>query len=456
MENRKVLLFTENLSSGSLKQTLEKHHWLVYETTDLVQAKDLSNRQQFNVGISILDHCNDMFFLEQLEELICNDDKTFWIIILPQEYECSFEKAPLEYKLINEYCFDFHRLPIQLDRLLIVLGHAYGMAEIAKKPIELSNEYYSRYGLICESDCMIALLKKIDKVAKENLSVLIVGETGTGKELIAKAIHNNSMRADQPFIAVNCGTLPESLVQAELFGHEKGAFTGAHKSKVGRIEAAQGGTLFLDEIGDLPLMQQVNLLRFLEEKSILRVGGEKHIPIDVRIIAATNVDLTQAIKKGEFREDLFFRLRELELESPPLRDRIEDIEILARYFFRKFSYGKKTKVKGFSQGALNVISHYSWPGNVRELANTIQRAMVMSENRLLSPADLGLEQRIIHRKIIGTLEQSRAEADRVSILRSLHYSDFNVTKAAKLLDISRTTLHRLIEKYKINVKKGRN
>lgn len=454
MGNRKVLLFSDKLSDDFLKQTLEKHHWSVFETTELVQAKDLSNRQHFNVGISILNHCNDKFFLEQLEELICNDDKTFWIIILPQEYECNFEKARQEYNLINEYCFDYHRLPVQIDRLLIILGHAYGMAEIARKPIELSNENYSRYGLVCESVCMNELLKKIDKVAKENLSVLIEGETGTGKELIANAIHANSTRADKPFIAVNCGTLPENLVQAELFGHEKGAFTGAHKCKIGRIEAAQGGTLFLDEIGDLPLMQQVNLLRFLEEKSILRVGGEKHIPIDVRIIAATNVDLTQAINKGEFREDLFFRLRELDLESPPLRDRKEDIEILARYFFRKFSNGKKSKVKGFSQGALHVIRNYSWPGNVRELANTIQRAIVMSENRLLSPADLGLEQRITHRKILDTLEQSRAEADRVSILRGLHYSDFNVTKAAKLLDVSRTTLHRLIEKYKIKVKKG--
>ncbi len=452
MRNRKVLLFSEILSDGKLKLALEKQNWLVYETTELSQAKYFSNQHQFNVGISLLDHCNDRFFLEQLEELISNDDKTFWILILPENYQYSIEKAPLEHKLINEYCFDFHRLPIQIDRLLIILGHAYGMAEMARTSIELSNEYYSRYGLICESDCMLELLKMIDKVAKENLSVLIEGETGTGKELIAKAIHTNSARANNPFIAVNCGTLPETLVQTELFGHEKGAFTGAHKCKIGRIEAAQGGTLFLDEIGDLPLMQQVNLLRFLEEKTIIRVGGEKHIPVDVRIIAATNVDLTKSIKKGEFREDLFFRLKELDLKSPPLRDRQEDIEVLARYFFKKFLKGKKKTVKGLSQGALHVIRNYSWPGNVRELANTIQRAIIMSENRLLSPADLELDKRNYKRNGSDTLEEARVETDKAVILASLRSSNFNITQAAKQLEISRVTLHRLIDKYQIKQK----
>ncbi|MGR9101175.1 MAG: sigma 54-interacting transcriptional regulator [Gammaproteobacteria bacterium] len=452
MNTRRVLIFTDKPTGSNLRQKLEDNEWEVFETSDLSKAKELSECYKFNVAFSVLDFCNDQIFLDQLEELICSDDKTNWILILPSDYECDLTHAPREHKLINEFCFDYHRFPVQLSRLLIIMGHAYGMAEMARLSLKKLEYSDSGCGLIGNSPPMINLGKKIKKIAKEDLAVLIQGETGTGKELIAKAIHDFSSRKNNPFIAVNCGTLPESLVQTELFGHEKGAFTGAHKSKIGRLQAAEGGTLFLDEIGDLPLSQQVNLLRFLEEKTILRVGGEKHVPVDVRIIAATNVDLDYAIKEGEFREDLYFRLKELHLNVPPLREREGDVELLARYFFDKFSKGKRKKVKGFSLGAMHVILNYSWPGNVRELSNAIQKAVVMSENRLLSPDDLDLDKRGTKRRSMDTLEEARAEAERSTILASLRASNFNITRAAEKLEVSRVTLHRLMDKY--NIKNG--
>jgi Response regulator containing CheY-like receiver, AAA-type ATPase, and DNA-binding domains len=280
---------------------------------------------------------------------------------------------------------------------------------------------------------------------------LIEGETGTGKELIANAIHAHSKRKDKPTVAINCGAFPPELIQAELFGYEKGAFTGAHCRKIGRIEAAQGGTLFLDEIGDLPLAQQVNLLRFLEERCIERVGGIEKIPIDVRIISATHVDLKQAVEEGKFREDLYYRLRVLHLKTPPLRERESDIELLTWYFFEEFSKNLRRKPKGFCTDALYLLQQHDWPGNVRELMNCIRHAVVMSENHLLTPADLGLDKRNKERISVKTLEQARADADCETILSTIRHTRFNMTRAARNLGISRVSLYRLIDKYQLKV-----
>jgi transcriptional regulator with PAS, ATPase and Fis domain len=282
-------------------------------------------------------------------------------------------------------------------------------------------------------------------VAGVDAPVLITGESGTGKELAALALHERSSRKDKPFVAVNCGALPNGLIQSELFGHEKGAFTGASQRKIGRIEAAAGGTIFLDEIGDLPLELQVNLLRFLQEKTIERVGGTTSIPVDVRVLAATHVDLEAAVAEGKFREDLYYRLNVLKINTPPLRDRQGDIEVLAKYFFEIFSHEKRRNVKGFSPAALQLMNRYNWPGNVRELISRVRRAMVMCERRLITPKDLDLDKRESQR-LVTTLEAARSNAELEAIRNALQKNNSNLTDSARELGVSRVTLYRLIQK----------
>jgi len=309
-----------------------------------------------------------------------------------------------------------------------------------------NKEYPSGFGIIGASEIMQNLFSLLQKVAKEDCPVLIQGETGTGKELVATAIHKNSSRAANPLVAINCGAFPKELIQAELFGYEKGAFTGAAQRKIGRIESAQGGTLFLDEIGDLPMAQQINLLRFLEDKTIERIGGLEKIPIDVRIISATHVDLREAVRNKTFREDLYYRLDVLEIKTPPLRVREGDIELLAYYFFNKIAEKGFYKAKGFNPDALLLINHYQWPGNVRQLMNCIRHAVVVSDNNLLSLADLGLERRYKDR-VLQTLVEARAISDQELIQNSLRHTSNNISHTAKTLGISRVSLYRLMNKY---------
>jgi len=278
--------------------------------------------------------------------------------------------------------------------------------------------------------------------------VLITGESGTGKELAARAIHERSRRSSGPFIAVNCAALPETLIQSELFGYERGAFTGAQRRKLGSIESASGGTLFLDEIGDIALDLQVNLLRFLEEGTIQRVGNPNEIPVDVRVIAATHNDMERATAQGRFREDLYFRLNVLRLEMPALRERGTDLEVLAQFFFRRFRGETSQKVRGFSPEALQAIAEYDWPGNVRELINRVRRAMVMCEGRLIRPADLALASRSRPVSLL-TLDEVRAEAEREAILRALKATGYNLSQTARALAISRPRLYRLMAQYNV-------
>ncbi len=280
--------------------------------------------------------------------------------------------------------------------------------------------------------------------------MLIAGASGTGKELAARAIHERSHRSQGPFIAVNCGALPANLIQSELFGHEKGSFTGAHQRQIGYIESAEGGTLFLDEIGDLSLDLQSNLLRFLQENTIERIGGRAVIDVDVRIIAATHIDLEKAVDDGAFRDDLYYRLDVLHLKMPDLCEREEDIELLARFFFDKFSRDRQSQLKGFSEAALRAMMDHGWPGNVRELINRVRRAMVMSDKRVISPQDLGFEVAQGERSAI-TLDAARAEAENEVIHRGLRHTHHNVSRTARELGVSRVTLYRLMQKYQISL-----
>ncbi len=296
----------------------------------------------------------------------------------------------------------------------------------------------------------LKLVRDIEKVARSSSSVLITGETGTGKEVAANAIHNQSDRKNYPFIAVNCGALPAQLIQSELFGHEKGAFTGAHQRRIGQVEQAHKGTLFLDEIGDLPLELQATLLRFLQERNFVRLGGTEQISVDIRIIAATHVNLELAIEKGTFREDLYHRLNVLPLSVPTLSDRYDEIMPLALLFLEEYSKNNQTIAEGFSEESIGAMLAYKWPGNVRELKNRVHRAITMTDNKLITPEDLGLDRRVV-RPHIQTLDEARRETEKHLIQFTLRRTNKKITKAAQVLGVTRATLYRLIDKHKINL-----
>lgn len=294
------------------------------------------------------------------------------------------------------------------------------------------------------------LLRLVDKMAIAEAPVLITGDTGTGKEVVARRVHEKSSRRNNAFVAVNCGAFPDQLVQSELFGYEKGAFTGAYQQTIGKVEQANGGTLFLDEIGDLPINQQANLLRFLQEKEIVRIGGITPIAVDVRVIAATHVNLKKAIEQKFFREDLFHRLNVLSVRVASLWERPEDIEVLAKYFADEFYKKNSKSPKAFSAEAIGLLKSYPWPGNVRELSNRINRALVMAEGSEILPGDLDLERRNI-RPAIQTLKAAREETEKSVILHTLRWTNQKIPETARLLGITRATLYRLIDKHGIDI-----
>jgi two-component system NtrC family response regulator len=308
-------------------------------------------------------------------------------------------------------------------------------------------------GIIGTSSQMQHLFETVRRVASSDLAVLIVGESGTGKELVARAVHRESPRRDGAFIAINCGAIPENLLESELFGHEKGSFTGAHMQRKGRIESAQGGTLFLDEIGELPLSLQVKLLRFLQEQKVERVGGRESIAVDTRIVAATNMNLTEAMQLGTFRKDLFYRLSVVQIQVPPLREREEDPVFLAQALLLKYRDQLNMRVTGLSDEAREAIRAYHWPGNVRELENRLKRAVVMAHGTTLQPSDLELSMESTPTSYL-TLREARSQFEKNLIRQALARTNGNVTRAAEELGISRQALHESMHKYGLDKSKG--
>ena len=339
-------------------------------------------------------------------------------------------------------------MPIDFERMLVTLGRACGMAQLR----EQSDKYLADQSneLLGESASIRSARRLLEKLGPTDSPVLIRGESGTGKELVARTLHRLSTRAKMPLVAINCGAIPENLIQSELFGHEKGAFTGAHQRKIGRIESADGGTLLLDEIGDLPLEMQANLLRFLQEKTIERVGGTKLIAVNVRVVAATHINLEQAVANGTFREDLYYRLNVLQVQVPPLRERLVDLPQLAHHFASLFSAETGRRPRRFSQAALRAMAAHSWPGNVRELANRVRRGLVVAEGRQIEAEDMGLERVTKLPAVLGTLEDYKLHAERQAVSDALMQYSQNLSQAARALGISRPTLYRLLHKHQLS------
>ena len=358
-------------------------------------------------------------------------------------------------KAIGLGAVDFCAKPIDLNVLQIILNRTFRLCALEASNRQLHKQIDqsgAMCGIIGVSPVMHKVFSLIRKVSETDYPVLITGESGTGKEMVAHAIHTLSPRRQKPFVIINCGAIPENLLESELFGHEKGAFTGAVARKIGKFELADTGTVFLDEIGDLPLAMQVKILRFLQEGTIERVGGKGTLLTDTRIIAATNVDLKKAIESGDFREDLYYRMNVVPVHLPLLKDRPEDIMVLAQHFLRTEAQSLKAGRVSFSPGAMAALSAHEWPGNVRELQNRIRRALSLVSGQTITPDDLGLEQYQTepHSETFYTLQEARNQAEQNCIRKALMITGNNISQAAKLLKISRPTLHDLLKKHDIN------
>lgn len=367
------------------------------------------------------------------------------IVITGQEERAHALKA------IEQGAYDFFAKPIDIDELKVTVRRAVYVHDLEQEQLELrrrlsADSFAEMLGSSTEMQEVFSLIRK---VATTDAPVLLVGESGTGKELAARAIHQESVRKGGPFVVINCGAIPATLLESELFGHEKGAFTGAHIQRKGRIELAQGGTLFLDEIGELSLALQVKLLRFLQERNIERVGGRELISIDARIIAATNSDLKQALTEGRFREDLYYRLNVVKVALPALRERGEDIMLLAKVLLDRYTAEVRKPSKGFTEEALAALRSHPWPGNIREMENRIRRAVIMSEGPMVIPSDLELGRQEI--ELEGhKLREARERLERSLIQQALARHRGNLTRAADDLGVSRPTMYELMEKLGIS------
>ena len=350
-------------------------------------------------------------------------------------------------RAIGNGAYDFLTKPVDMAELKFLLKRSFHTAQLEKEYNEMQRLVRGDAfeGVLGESTAMRSVFESIRKVATTDAPVLILGESGTGKEMAAKAIHQRSHRKDGAFVAINCGAIPDTLLEAELFGHEKGAFTGAHMQRKGRIESAEGGTLFLDEIGEIPLALQVKLLRFLQEQTIERIGGRQSIQINTRVVAATNVDLKKAMATQKFREDLYYRLAVVQISLPPLRERDNDIRLLAQFFLNRFVAEVKKPNLTFEAEAVKAMNRYSWPGNVRELENCVRRAAIMAEGKRVTARDLNLDNAVAGVNVT-TLKEAREAVERQLLQQALKKYGGKIAPAAAELGLSRPTIYELMDK----------
>lgn len=356
---------------------------------------------------------------------------------------------------IAKGAYDFYQKPLDPDVINVIVERAFNLAKIELENREMREFSGADSGLIGASSAMDKLRTMIKRIAPTEITALLLGESGTGKEVVANAIHKQSMRDTKAFVAINCASIPETLLESELFGFEKGAFTGAHKTTKGKIEMAEGGTLFLDEIGDMPFNLQAKLLRFLQERVIERIGGRKEINVDVRVVCATNQNLEQMVAEKTFREDLFYRISEIVIPIPPLKDREYDMLILAQYFLMQYAQDYNVKVKGFSDCAAHALKSYAWPGNIRELQNKVKSAAIMAPSVLVTAEDLGFftADSADNQDVLSdfNLRTVREKAESKAVQQAYALAEGNMSKAAELLGITRPTLYNLVEKYHLQL-----
>ena len=385
--------------------------------------------------------------LATLEQILSMAPSTKIIIVTGDNDRSNAVKA------IGLGAYDFYQKPVDPEILTLVVDRAYRVNTLEQENQQLlcAQQTMPLEGIIGASPQLLKVCQTIEKIAPSDITTLLLGSSGTGKELFAQALHTLSPRAKEKIVAINCAAIPDNLLESELFGYEKGAFTGAAKQTPGKIELADGGTLFLDEIGDLPFELQAKLLRFLQERVIERVGGRVEIPVDVRIICATHQNLIQHIDEGRFREDLYYRISEISIDIPPLKDREGDPLILAKAFLDRFNREFNKAIRGFDKDAISAIESYDWPGNVREIESKLKRAVIMTEGSQITLDDLQLTQPSEEPQPLN-LKLVREDAERKAIQRALSHTDKNVSETAKALGITRPTLYSLFEKYGLNSK----
>ena len=432
------------------------HDWLgdagyeVFTAEDSPQALGILEKEKLGIIIAdlVMPGMDGIELMKRAKEIVPNVE----VIIIT-----AYGSIPTAISAIREGAYDYIEKPFCPERAELLIEKLVERQGLIEENLSLHQRLEERYrfeNIIAKSPKMQQVIEVIKIVAKSNATVLITGESGTGKELVARAIHSQSHRRDKPFIAVSCAALPESLLESELFGHEKGSFTGAYAQKKGKFEFTNRGTLFLDEIGEMSANIQVHLLRVLEEKEFTRVGGNELIKVDVRVISATNRDIKKAVADGQFREDLYYRLNVVTIELPPLRERKEDIPLLAQHFLKKFALENQKDITGFSPEASVFLLNYEWPGNVRELENAIERAVILAKNSSIQIADLPQENLLLARSALP--EGSLEEVEKNHIQNVLAETKGNYSEAARILGISRMTLYNKAKAYGLNVKKMDN
>ncbi len=446
IRRKNILVIDDEKSVRESVYMILKDKYKVLEASSGKEAIEKIRKE--SVDLTLLDiHLPDISGLKLLKE-IKKIDETINVIMLTADN--SIKSAV---NAMKNGAYDYITKPFDVEELILLVGKAIEKSSLLKENLYLKSANNSEKEIIGVSNKTKELLALIENVAKSPSTILISGETGVGKELVARQIHKISSRHNRLFVAVNCAAIPENLIESELFGHEKGAFTGAFEKYTGKFEIADGGTLFLDEIGSLPLKMQAKLLRVLQEKSIEPLGSEKTIKVDVRIICATNIDLKKAISEGKFREDLFYRINVIPIFVPPLRERKEDIKVLANYFLKKYANTFGKKIDGFSPEAMEKLVNYDWPGNVRELENLIERLVVLNNTPTIEEEDLPREINRFENSLtetemnIKSLKQATLAFEKNLIEKIVAQAGGNKSKAAKMLGIHRNTLKQIEKKF---------